>query len=299
MRPAPDSPPWTRKGAQFATNLVARGMILFALALPYRLRGTVMGWVMAHLIGPLAGYRRRAKAHVALVLSDLPHPDQKRIVRQSLANVGRTLIENYSTADLLARQKQAPIDGPGFAALCEARDKRQPVLLVSGHFGNYEAVRAALAGRGFEVGALYRDMTNPYFNAHYVKTLQRLSGPVFARNHGGIARLLHYLDTGGQVVILTDQHVENAPVLDFLGHPAHTATSAAELALRHKALLIPFYGIRQADGTGFDCVLEAPIAHSDALTMTQALNDSLGARIRAHPDQWFWVARRWRVDTAT
>lgn len=299
MRPTPDTRPWTRKGAQFTTNIVARGFILCALALPYNLRGALMGWLMAHLIGPLAGYSRRAQAHVALIFADLPQADQKRIAQLCLTNAGRTLIENYSTKDLLAQQKDAPISGPGLAALTKARDKGQPALLVSGHFGNYEAVRAALTGRGFEIGALYRDMTNPYFNAHYVKTLQRLGGPVFARDRKGMKGFLQYLKDGGHLVILTDQHEEGAPVLDFLGRPAHTATSAAELALRHKALLIPFYGIRTTDGSGFNCVLEAPIAHSNPATMTQALNDSLGARIRAHPEQWFWVARRWRVGPPT
>ncbi|MGR3586573.1 MAG: LpxL/LpxP family acyltransferase, partial [Pseudooceanicola nanhaiensis] len=29
--------------------------------------------------------------------------------------------------------------------------------------------------------------------------------------------------------------------------------------------------------------------------MMQALNDSLEARVRAHPDQWLWIHRRWRA----
>ena len=98
------------------------------------------------------------------------------------------------------------------------------------------------------------------------------------------------------LVLLFDQHVQGAPALEFLGHPAQTAISAAELALRYKALLIPFYGVRGADGLSFDCVMEAPIAHSDPITMTQAMNDSMSARIRSTPGQWFWVARRWRAD---
>ena len=81
-----------------------------------------------------------------------------------------------------------------------------------------------------------------------------------------------------------------------MGIPARTAVSAAELALRYDALLIPFYGIRQEDGLSFECVLEAPVPHSNPMTMTQALNDSLSARINASPEQWFWVHRRWRGD---
>lgn len=296
MRHSPDTRTWSKRAAQFATNTVARGLIGAALVLPYCARKRAMGWVMEHFVGPLAGYRKRAQDHIALILPHLPQAEHVRIARASLNNAGRTLIENYSTRDLLAQQKDAPIGGPGFAALSEAAAAGRPVLLVSGHFGNYEAVRAALVGRGFDIGGLYRKMSNPYFNAHYVQTMQALGGPVFAQGPKGMAGFVRHLKGGGQLVLLFDQHVEQAPILEFLGKPARTSTSAAELALRYDALLIPFYGIRQPDRVSFECVLETPVPHSDAETMTQALNDSLSARVRAHPEQWFWVARRWRAD---
>ena len=66
------------------------------------------------------------------------------------------------------------------------------------------------------------------------------------------------------------------------------------MALKHDALLVPIYGLRLKDGFGFEMRIEAPIAHSDPETMTQALNDSLAAMIRAAPNQWFWMHRRWK-----
>ena len=95
-------------------------------------------------------------------------------------------------------------------------------------------------------------------------------------------------------MLLFDQHVRRAPVMDFLGHPARTALSAAELSLKYNALLIPFYGIRQQDGFNFETVLEAPIPHSTAEEMTQQVTDSLSRRVEEDPTQWFWVHRRWR-----
>ncbi|HBR39360.1 MAG TPA: lauroyl acyltransferase, partial [Sulfitobacter pontiacus] len=129
----------------------------------------------------------------------------------------------------------------------------------------------------------------------YVQTMEAFGGPVFPQGRRGTAGFVRHLKEGGQLVLLFDQHVFGAPALDFLGQPANTALSAAELALRYDALLIPFYGIRQADGVSFDTVLEAPVPHSDAVAMTQALNDSLTARVNADPEQWFWVHRRWRI----
>ena len=121
---------------------------------------------------------------------------------------------------------------------------------------------------------------------------------MFPQGRRGTAGFVRHLRAGGQLVLLFDQHVFEAPVLDFMGKPARTALSAAELALRYNAVLIPFYGIRQPDGLSFETLLEAPIAHSDPKQMTQALNDSLAARIRHDPKQWFWVHRRWRAEDA-
>jgi KDO2-lipid IV(A) lauroyltransferase len=125
--------------------------------------------------------------------------------------------------------------------------------------------------------------------------MEAFGGPVFAQGRKGTSGFVKHLKQGGQLVLLFDQHVFDAPALDFLGKPALTAISAAQLALRYDAVLIPFYGIRQADGLSFDTVLEPPIPASDAMTMTQALNDSLSARIKNDPTQWFWVHRRWRA----
>ncbi len=296
MRYDPEDMPWRVKLTYLATNAFARASIGAALALPYHLRVPFMGWIMSRIVGPVAGFQRRAKEHVAFILPHLSDAEHQTIARDSMNNTGRTLIENYSTRALLARQKDAQIDGPGFEALKETTETGRPVILVTGHFGNYEAVRAALVGRGFDVGGLYRDMANPYFNAHYVRTMQAFGGPVFPQGRKGTSGFVRHLKAGGQLVLLFDQHVKRAPVLEFLGQPAHTAVSAAELALRYNALLIPFYGIRQDDGLSFQCVMEAPIPHTDAETMTQAMNDSISARIRSHPDQWLWVARRWRAD---
>lgn len=283
-----------RKLGHYLSNALIVGVIRFALMLPYAPRVRGVGWLVQHVLGPVAGYRKRALTNLALIWPQMPDAERRGIASRCLNNVGRTFIENYSARDFPKKMARNTPQGPGYEALKNAAAKGQPVILVTGHFGNYEATRAALVALGFNIGGLYRDMKNPYFNAHYVRTMERFGGPVFPQGRKGTAGFVRHLKHGGQLVLLFDQHVQFAPILDFMGEPARTAPSAAELALRYNALLIPFYSIRQPDGLNFDCLLEAPVPHSDASTMTQALNDSLSARITAHPDQWFWVHRRWR-----
>lgn len=280
------------QASDFVQNLVARGLIGAALALPYRWRVPVMGWFMRALVAPLAGYRLRAEENLQMVWPDLPLEDRKKIASQAIDNAGRTLIENYSTAEFTKRQSRITPSGKGLAALEAAAIEGRPVILVSGHFGNYEAARACLVSRGHTIGGLYRPMNNVYFNAHYIQTMEAFGGPVFPQGQAGTSGFVRHLKAGGLLVLLFDQRAPGSEI-DFLGLPAKTALSAAELALRYNAELIPFYATRNDDGITFTVELEAPIAKTNALEMTTALTQSLEARVKAKPGQWFWIHRRW------
>ncbi len=283
-----------RRLKHLVLNAFIRTPIELALLLPYGMRVRFMGRTMRWIVAPLAGYRKRADENLAMIWPDLPLADRKRIAAAACDNAGRTLIENYSTRDLIARMKDVPITGAGFAALEKAQAEGRPVILMSGHFGNYEAARAALVSRGYQIGGLYRPMVNSYFNAHYERTMQAFGGPVFAQGRQGTTGFVRHLKAGGHLVLLHDQKVAGGALIDFLGQPAQTAVSAAELALRYKAELIPFYGTRKADGLSFSIDMEVPVPHTDPISMTIALTRSLEARVRACPGQWFWIHRRWR-----
>lgn len=271
-----------------------RSLIWLLLRLPYRWRVPLCGWVLARVIAPLAGYRARVRENLALVLPSLPRDEVERIARAVPDNVGRTVIEIYSGPEFIAHAVRHPMIGGGVPALEEAHRTGRPVILVTGHFGNYDASRAALIARGYRVGALYMPMANPWFNAHYVKAISGIGKPLFPRNRAGLADMVRHLRSGGMLGMLVDQHMGHGEPLSFFGRPAMTALSAAELALKYDALLVPTYAVRKADGISFEIIVEPPIPHGTPEAMTQALNDSLEALVRQHLDQWFWIHRRWK-----
>jgi KDO2-lipid IV(A) lauroyltransferase len=210
-------------------------------------------------------------------------------------NVGRTLIEIYSGPEFVARAIKAPIEGPGLARLESARAEGRPVILVTGHMGNYDAVRANLIHRGFNMGALYRRMSNPYFNEHYVHSISQIGTPLFEQGRKGMIEMVRHLRSGGILGILTDLYAKHGEALTFFGQKARTSLVTAELALKYNAALIPVYGLRDPDGFGFRIIALDEIPHSDPVTMTQAVNDGLEALVRENMDQWFWVHRRWKL----
>lgn len=270
------------------------GLIGAARRLPYERRVPLVGRAFAAL-GPLAGYRARAERHLALALPDLALPERRRIARAVLDNAGRTLAELYSASEFRARVAAAdPLAGPGLPALLAAQAEGRPAVLVAAHYGNFDVIRAALVARGIRIGALYRPMNNPLFEAHWRAALEAVATPVFPRGRAGLGGLLRLLREGGTIILAGDQHVGSGVPIPFFGRPAMTTLSPAEMALRHDALLIPAHGIRQPDGLSFEARLDPPVAQGTPVDMMTEVTARFEAVIRADPGQWFWVHRRWK-----
>ena len=286
----------TRNAADWMIDRLWRGILWLAMRLPWNARVRITGWLFRTLIGPITGRTAIAIKNLEMVFPDWTKEQRRAVAKAVTDNIGRTIIESYTPDIILERAKDWVPSGPGWPELIEARDAGRPIVFVTGHFGNYHAARASLNGRGFEIGGLFRPLNNDYLNDHYVETIAGLGGGAFPRDRRGLAGFVKHLRSGAQGALLIDQYVYDGEILDFMGHPAPTSPAAAELALKYNALLVPVYSIRQDNGFDFDVVFEAPIPHSDALTMTQAFNDSLAARIRETPEQWFWVHDRWKLE---
>ncbi|MDK3020490.1 lysophospholipid acyltransferase family protein [Pseudodonghicola flavimaris] len=277
----------------YATNLLLRGIIGTVMLIPYRWRIPAMGWVVSRL-APITGWAKRVRDNLALVVPDLPEAEVARLCRAVPDNAGRAVIELYSGAAFAERARRAPVKGPGLLALEEARRDNRPVILITGHFGNYDAARANLIGRGHNMGALYRRMANPYFNEHYVHMLGSVGQPIFEQGRRGMMQMVRYLKDGGIIAIVGDLHTHGGESLDFFGEPAVTSVVPAELALKYNAAMIPVYAVRRPNGLDFEIIMHEPIAHSDPITMTKDINADLEKMVRSHMDQWFWIHRRWK-----
>lgn len=271
-----------------------RAALWSMLRLPFDARRGLMAFLMTRIVAPLGGFRTRIRENLALVCPDLPEAEVRRMEIAVPQSIGRTLAELYSGSEFVARVAREPLQGAGVAALEQAHRDGRPVLLVTGHLGNYDAIRGGLIARGYRVGGLYRPMDNAFFNSHYVAAISRIGTPLFPRGRKGLADMVRFLRGGGMVGVVLDQAMGDGAPLRFFGHEALTSLSPAEMALRYDALIVPTYGLRRPDG-GFDMVIEAPILHSTAPEMTQALNDRLEAQVRAHMDQWLWTHRRWKM----
>ena len=262
--------------------------------IPYKRRLAWFSVIVNRVISPLFGCRKHIRANLKYIYPDMPDSDHRPLIHAMERNVGKTIAEMLSRKDVETLAAQSHGGGEGYQAIFDAVAEKKPVILVSGHFGSFDVIRYHLKHKGVENGTLYNQISTPKINKLWRDRIGGKGCVAFPTTQRGIAKMVLYLKAGNVVSMLNDQYAGSGEKLDFMGKPAYTATSAAKMALKYNALLIPCYGLRHKDGLLFDMIFEAPIEHTNATEMTQKLNDSLSNQVHQHKDAWFWVHRRWK-----
>ncbi|MYE37076.1 MAG: lysophospholipid acyltransferase family protein [Rhodobacteraceae bacterium] len=278
----------------YLVYLSLRSMLLGMRLIPYEKRVIISGKTMEKVIAPLTDMNQRVHNNLKLIFPDMNSDARENITKGVINNFGRLFCENYSGKEFTNRANMYSIRGSGFEELRQAQKEKQPVFLVSGHFGNFEAVRAYLTMKGYVVSGVYQPMSNTFFNEHYVKNIKKKGAPLFSTKKKGTLKMIRHLKKGGIVSLLNDQYASQGEDVEFLGVPTKTRIGVGQLAIKYNALVIPCYGIRKEDGLNFEIVLESSIPLTDPTTVTQELNHSLESMVLNYPEQWYWIHRRWK-----
>lgn len=181
----------------------------------------------------------------------------------------------------------------------------RPVLLLSGHYGNWEMAVSVFGLFGFPMGLVARDLDNPLLHRWFQK-FRRYTGHVQIGKKGGSTLMVKQLDQRGSLALLGDQDAGGSGIfVEFFGRPASTHKSIGLLAMEYQALICVGYARRLSTKTehgwfrfelGCEEVID-PRDHDgpDALReITQRYTAALERVIRRAPEQYFWVHRRWK-----
>ena len=258
--------------------------------LPFRWRVAIGGGILGFALRMVPSLRKRIAQNLALVMPE--KAGDKAFIKQATRHIGRGFMVLFYTEDYHAKLTGVEMSPDAFAEIKAAQAAGRPVIIVSGHFGEWEAIRVMLARAGMPSASIYREATNPIFERHFAKAMAVGGAGLFQTGMKGTRKMLKHLRGGGVITILLDQRVNEGVPLDFLGQPALSSPVMAELAKKTGALFVPAYAPLKADGR-VEIIVEPAIAHGDPLEMLQAVNDSLSAQVRAHPEQWYWLHNRW------
>ena len=261
--------------------------------IPFRLRGKIFSVFGSLIVMHLPRARNRVYNGLNIAFPNLSKKRIDLITKEVGRNTARTLSEILMNDDYKKRTGLISASGNGFEVLCDAKAQGCGAIIVSAHFGQWEAIRHHLALNNMETGAVYRKNNNPWYEKRFLRSIKQGGLPIVARGNRGNTAMVRHLKKGGFFALLVDQKYSSGEDLDFLGHDAKTTTAPAEMALRYNLPLVPVFATRQPDGQNIKLEYETPIDHSDAITMTNQINERIGARIKQNPEQWYWLHNRW------
>lgn len=222
------------------------------------------------------------------------------IVRGMWDNLGRVLAE-YAHLDKIGCGASRPrIVVTGIEHFDAARARGRGVLLISGHLANWEVMPVVARHHNVPGAAVVRPTNNPYVN-RWLEALRTRTGmpEVIAKGAAGMRRIFTLLRKDECICMLVDQRTSEGIPVPFFGLEALTTPAPAALALKLGAAVVPISNERTG-GSHFHVRVHPPIlppdtgdADRDVAEYTAAITQFVETRVRAHPEQWLWIHRRW------
>jgi KDO2-lipid IV(A) lauroyltransferase len=275
-----------------------------ALALPLRTAVPLSG----KLVYRLLPYRR------AVVLENMrrvfgetvPEDEVVRLAQAHYAHIWRLILEFLWFPLLPATRRAGLVRVENLEALLEAHSRGKGVLILTGHFGNFEVATAAGLAQFPEARGRFHFIRRPFkprWLENFVYARSRRLGFGSLPKRGSLDLFIDKLAAGDIILFPFDQHAagRDGIEVEFFGHPARTFRSLAIIARATGAPILPASAWREAGGRHvmrFEQPL-VPIECEDydeeIRRNTRAYNAALESLILRHPEQWWWTHRRWKA----
>jgi phosphopantetheine--protein transferase-like protein len=274
-----------------------------ALALPASTAVPLAGRVLFHLL-PLR--KRVVQDNLRRVFgAAVPAAEIDRLAQAHYAHLWRLGVEFFKFRWLSPAQKRALVRVENLDAFVRAFEGNKGVLILTGHFGNWEVATVAGIQSYPEVHGRFHFVRRPikprWLDALVNRRFAKAGFGVVGKR-GSLDRIVERLEAGDVIVFPFDQHAGKPDGIDveFFGHPAGTFKSLAIIALATGAPVLPAAAWREPDGRHV-LRFEDPLPVVDdentneaIRRTTRAFNAALERLILRHPEQWYWVHRRWK-----
>ncbi|MFO0928783.1 MAG: lysophospholipid acyltransferase family protein [Gemmataceae bacterium] len=181
----------------------------------------------------------------------------------------------------------------------------RPIIVLTGHFGNWEVLSYVLGLAGYRGGVVARPLDNPYLD-RFVHQFRSRTGQTLHAKKGAFDDIQDSLTDGDGLGVLADQDAGPRGVfVDFFGRPASTFKAIALLSLEYRAPILVLAAARASDDLKFTLYVgdmifpeEYDTAPDAIRAITQRYTTALERIVRNHPDQYFWLHRRWKHQPA-
>jgi Kdo2-lipid IVA lauroyltransferase/acyltransferase len=284
----------------YTVYLAVRLVVCVLQALPYRLAlhgADALAW-LAHRVDKR--HRLVADENLRHAFPEMSDPERAKMVWSVYRHFCRLLIHIIHIPQQLNVRNWKRHVEMQWGGLVDVALSGRPYMMLTGHFGNWELGGYLMGLIGFGPTAVARELDNVYLD-RFLRTFREGTGQRIVDKDDGRA-IEAVLERGEALATLADQDAgQKGMFVDFFGRPAATH-KVAWLAIRHNAPIVVVGVAYLGEPLRFcgeieDVIFPENYAHySDggARAITERFTQALERVIRRHPEQYFWLHRRWK-----
>lgn len=262
-------------------------------------RASQVGAWLGRTIGPRLGITRIAERNLRRAFPERTPLEVAAIVRGMWDNLGRVAAEYSHLGEIDVYAADGRVEVFGAENVERLRDDGAGGIFFAAHLGNWEIASLGATQNGVPLTHIYRAANNPHVDA----LLRRIRAPIGGTHHPkgaeGAKKLIAALRRGEHLGMLVDQKLNDGIAVPFFGRDAMTAPALAQLALKFRCPVVPAR-VERLDGARFRLTVYSPMTlpdtgdrHADVAETMRRVNALFEDWIRARPEQWLWLHRRW------
>jgi len=270
------------------------------------MRVSLAGKIVYHCLP----YRRRVvMANIDQVFGDsLTRSQKTHLAKAFYSHLATSVKETIQLRFMSEKKLRERVDVRGHERLMAVAAEGRGILVLTGHFGNWEfaPIGGILNFKAFQgqFHFIRRTLGSKFLERILFRRYYQAGLHVIPKKNS-LQQVCDALEQNHAVVFVLDQHASlvnrDGVAAEFFGKKAGTYRSLASFARHTGVPVVPAAGYRLENGRH---VLEfhEPIVWQDHENTqasiyhnTLAYNQALERIILAHPEQWMWLHKRWKL----
>lgn len=254
---------------------------------------TLFGW-----LGPFGDKASKADINLAIAFPDRTEDWRRATVRGIFRSLGKSAAELIKLRQIW-EERDRRLEFVIAPAAREHLERGGAAVFVTAHVGPWQVVNLIGAHMGIKVSTIFAPESNAALRDK-MRELREAFQVDLIPSDAGARPLLRELNGGRCIGMAMDTRLDTGHLIPFFGRDALTNITAARLALKTGAALLPIRAERLGKAifriTVYDPI-DIPAGDADteekAIEMTRDVHRQFEQWIADQPDQWICLKRRW------
>lgn len=247
-------------------------------------------------------HRNIAKVNLDLAYGDsLSKSEKEKIIKSTYLNLMLLMVDFIKNQGISKEKLLEKVNFENEKILTEALNHNEKIILVTGHYGNWELVPLAIAAKFGPLTGVGRKLDSEKMDKILNQNREQFNIEMLDKK-GAMKEMIAVLKKNRMLGLLVDQNTseKEGVLVDFFEKPVRHTPAAAILSKRFDARIIPAF-ITTNDYQNYTITFyeafkteKSEDNEQDILRSVQKQAKITEKVIRQKPQEWFWLHKRWK-----